>query len=95
MISIAEETTTTSPAQATEGQPKATKKARVTPQGARVATKKGKSAKKPTPAKKAPKGAKKATSAREGARPKSCWSVFLTVLSETSNRVAISLLAKP
>ena len=35
--------------------PKATKKARVAPQGAHVAKKKGKSAKKATPAKKAPK----------------------------------------
>jgi hypothetical protein len=47
-------------APATGGKPKATKKARVAPQGAHVAKKKGKSAKKATPAKKAPKGAKKA-----------------------------------
>lgn len=67
MISIAEETAT-SPAPATEGQPKATKKARVAPQAANVAKKKAKSAKKVTPAKKAPKGAKKATGAREGSK---------------------------
>jgi Protein of unknown function (DUF3489) len=67
MISIAEETAT-SPAPATEGQPKATKKARVAPQGAKVAKKKGKSAKKATPAKKAPRGAKKAKSAREDSK---------------------------
>ena len=71
MISITEETATspaTSPAQATEGQPKATKKARVAQPGAHVAKKKGKSGKRATPAKKAPKGAKKAKSAREGSK---------------------------
>ncbi len=67
MISIAEETAT-SPAPATEGQPKAGKKASRAPQGAHVAKKKGKSGKKATPAKKAPKGAKKATGAREGSK---------------------------
>jgi hypothetical protein len=48
--------------------PKATKKARVAPQGARVGKKKANSAKKATPAKKAPKGAKKAKSARAGSK---------------------------
>jgi uncharacterized protein DUF3489 len=62
------EETATSPAQATEGQPKATKNARVAQLGAHVAKKKGKSGKKATPAKKAPKGAKKARSAREGSK---------------------------
>lgn len=64
MISIAEETGT-SPAPTTKGLPKATKKARVAPQGADVAKKKGKSAKKATPAKKVPKTAAKP----KGARP--------------------------
>ena len=59
--------TGTAPAVAAEA-PKATKKARVAPQGAHVAKKKGKSAKKATPAKKAPKGAKKANVAREGSK---------------------------
>jgi Protein of unknown function (DUF3489) len=67
MISTAEETAT-SPAQATEAQPKATKRARVVPQGAHVAKTKGKSAKNATPAKKAPKGAKKTKSTREGSK---------------------------
>jgi hypothetical protein len=66
--SIAEETGT-SPAPAAGEKPKATKKARVAPQGARVAKKHGKSAKKATPAKKAPKTAAKP----KGARPdKAC-----------------------
>ena len=64
---IAEETGA-SPAPAAGEQPKATKKARVAPQGAHVAKKKGKSAKKATPAKKAPKAAKKATGACEGSK---------------------------
>jgi hypothetical protein len=55
-------------AQAAGEKPKATKKARVAPQGAHVAKKKGKAAKKATPAKKAPKGAKKAKPAREGSK---------------------------
>ena len=59
--------TGTAPAAAAE-EPKATKKARVTPQGAHVAKKKGKSAKKATPAKKAPKGTKKAAGARDGSK---------------------------
>ncbi len=58
MISIAEETAT-SPAPATEGQPKAAKKARVAPRGAKVAKKQGKSAKKARQGKKAPKTAAK------------------------------------
>jgi len=57
-----------SPTQATGEKPKATKKARVAPQGAHVAKKKAKSAKKATPAKKAPKSAKKAKGAREGSK---------------------------
>ena len=65
--------TGTAPAPATGEQPKATKKARVAPQGADVAKKKGKSAKKATPAKKAPKGAKKAQGPRGAARPTRCW----------------------
>jgi uncharacterized protein DUF3489 len=48
--------------------PKATKKARVAPQGAHAAKKKGKSAKKASPAKKAPKAAKKAAGARDGSK---------------------------
>ena len=64
---IAEETGTTQ-AQAAGEKPKATKKARVAPQGAHVAKKKGKSTKKAAPAKKAPKAAKKATGAREGSK---------------------------
>jgi hypothetical protein len=67
MISIAEETAA-SPAQATEGKPKAAKKAGRAPEGAKVAKKKGKSAKKATPAKKAPKAAQKAAGAREGSK---------------------------
>jgi Protein of unknown function (DUF3489) len=59
--------TGTAPAPAAE-KPKATKKARVAPQGAHVAKKKGESAKKTTRAKKAPKGAKKATGARDGSK---------------------------
>jgi hypothetical protein len=55
-------------APATGGKPRATKKARVAPQGAHLAKKKGKSAKKATPAKKAPKGANKAKSARAGSK---------------------------
>jgi len=55
-------------APAAGAKPKATKKARVAPQGANVAPKKGKSAKKATAAKKAPKSAKKATGAREGSK---------------------------
>jgi hypothetical protein len=62
MISIAEETATF-PAPATEGQPKASKKGRVAPQGANGAKKKGKSAKKMPQAKKAPKAAAKARGA--------------------------------
>ena len=61
--SIAEETGTSS-ATATGEKPKATKKARVAPQGAHVAKKKGKSAKKASPAKKAPKTAVKPKSAQ-------------------------------
>ena len=64
MISIAEETAT-SQAAATEGQPKAAKKATRAPEGARVAKKKAKSAKKASQAKKAPKTAAKP----KGARP--------------------------
>jgi hypothetical protein len=56
--SIAEETGTAQ-AQAAGEKPKATKKARVEPQGAHVAKKKGKSGKKASPAKKAPKTAAK------------------------------------
>ncbi|MGP0071772.1 MAG: DUF3489 domain-containing protein [Bryobacteraceae bacterium] len=67
MISITEETAT-SPVPATEGKPKAAKKASRAPQGAKVAKKKGKSSKKATPTKKVPKGAKKAKSAREGSK---------------------------
>jgi hypothetical protein len=52
MNTIAEETGTAQ-TPATGEKPKATKKARVAPQGAHVAKKKGKSAKKATPAKKA------------------------------------------
>jgi hypothetical protein len=58
----------TSAAPTTGETPKATKKARVAPQGAHVAKKKGKSATKASPAKKAPKGAKKANAAREGSK---------------------------
>ena len=47
---------------------KATKRARVAPNGAHVAPKKGKSAKKASPSKKTPKGAKKAKSARDGSK---------------------------
>jgi hypothetical protein len=65
--SIAEENGS-APALATGEKPKATKKARVAPQGAHVAKKKAKSAKKATPAKKAPKGAKNATAARAGSK---------------------------
>jgi hypothetical protein len=67
MISIAEKTGSAQAPAAAE-KPKATKKARVAPQGAHGAKKKGKSAKKATPAKKAPKGAKKAKVAREGSK---------------------------
>jgi hypothetical protein len=67
ITSIAEETGPQAAA-ATGEKPKATKKARVAPQGASVAKKKGKSAKKATPAKKAPKGAKEATGARVGSK---------------------------
>jgi Protein of unknown function (DUF3489) len=59
------------PRRADAEQPKATKKARVAPQGAHVAKKKGKSAKKASPAKKtpkAPKGAKKPKTPREGSK---------------------------
>ncbi len=61
--------TGTAPAAAAE-EPKATKKARVAPQGAHVAKKKGKSAKRAGPSKKAPKGAKnkKAHAARDGSK---------------------------
>jgi hypothetical protein len=59
--------TGTAPALAAEA-PKATKKARVAPQGAHVAKKKAKSAKKATPTKKAPKNAKKSKGAREGSK---------------------------
>ena len=62
MISTPE--TGTAPALAAE-QPKATKKARVAPQGAHVAPKRGKPAKKAKAAKKAPKTATKP----KGARP--------------------------
>jgi hypothetical protein len=65
--SITEETGSAQAPLAVE-KPKATKKARVAPQGANVAKKKGKSAKKATPAKKAPKAAKKAKGAREGSK---------------------------
>jgi hypothetical protein len=65
--SITEETGSAQ-APATGEKPKATKKARVAPQGAHVAKKKGKSAKKATPAKKAPKAEKKATGARDGSK---------------------------
>src|ERR1700722_18373963 len=65
--SIAEETGTTQ-TPATGEERKATKKARVAPQGVHVAKKKGKSAKRATPGKKAPKAAKKATGAREGSK---------------------------
>jgi len=64
--SIAEETVA-SPTPATSEKPKATKKARVAPQGAHVAKKKAKPDKKATPAKKAPK-AKKAAKVREGSK---------------------------
>jgi hypothetical protein len=66
MISIAEETGS-SAAQAAGEKEKATKKARVAPQGAHIAKKKGKPAKKATPEKKAPK-AKKAAKVREGSK---------------------------
>jgi Protein of unknown function (DUF3489) len=62
------EETPTSPALATESQPKANKKARGAQKRADVAKTKGKSAKKATPTKKAPKGAKKAKSARAGSK---------------------------
>jgi hypothetical protein len=65
--SSTEETSTAQDPAAGE-KPKATKKARVAPQGAHVAKKKGKSAKKATPAKKAPKAAKKARGTREGSK---------------------------
>ena len=64
--SIAEETGA-SQAQATDQKPKATKKARVAPQGAHVAKKKGKPAKKASPEKKAAK-AKKTAKVREGSK---------------------------
>jgi hypothetical protein len=68
MISMIAEETTTAPAPAAGEKPKATKKARVAPQGAHVAKKKGKAATKATPAKKAPKAEKKAASARDGSK---------------------------
>jgi hypothetical protein len=68
MTSMIAEETATAPAPAAGEKPKATKKARVAPQGATVAKKKGKLHKKATPAKKAPKGAKKATGVREGSK---------------------------
>jgi len=58
-------------AKADSEQPKATKKARVAPQGAHVAKKKGKSAKKAASVKKTPKGhkgAKKPRTPREGSK---------------------------
>jgi hypothetical protein len=61
--SIVEETGTAQ-APATGEKPKATKKARVAPQGAHVGRKKGSSVKKATPAKKAPKAA----GGREGSK---------------------------
>src|SRR6266851_1052129 len=66
ITSIAEDTGT---AQATaDGEPKATKKARVGARRAPVAPGKAKSGKKATPAKKTPKGAKKAGPARDGSK---------------------------
>jgi Protein of unknown function (DUF3489) len=62
--SITEETGNAQ-APATSEKPKATKKARVAPQGAHVAKKKAKSAKKASPTKRAPKTATKP----KGARP--------------------------
>jgi hypothetical protein len=64
MISIAEETGT-SPAPTTKGLPKATKEARVAPQGADVAKKKGKSAKKVPKTAAKPKGARPDKAAKE------------------------------
>ena len=66
--STAQETGSAQAPAAASEKPKATKKARIAPQGAHVAKKKGKSAKKATPAKKTPKAAKKATGAREGSK---------------------------
>jgi Protein of unknown function (DUF3489) len=66
MISTAEETGS-SVAQAAGEKPKASKKARVAPQGAHVAKNKGKPAKKAAPEKKAPK-AKKPAKVREGSK---------------------------
>jgi hypothetical protein len=64
------EETGTSAAPATSGKPRATKKARIAPQGAHVAKKKGRSAMKATPAKKAPKTADKSNSAHPDNAPR-------------------------
>ena len=95
---IAEETSS-APAQATGEKPKATKKARVAPQGAHVAPKKGKSAKKATPAKKAPKAAKKAKGARpdkavkeKGVREGSKTETILALLKRTGGVTAKELM---
>ncbi len=62
------EVTGSAQAPAAGEKPKASKKARVAPQGAHVAKKRGKAAKKATPVKKAPKSAKKAAAARAGSK---------------------------
>jgi uncharacterized membrane protein len=96
--SIAEETGS-APALATGEKPKATKKARVAPQGAHVAKKKAKSAKKATPAKKAPKTAAKPKSARpekaakeKGAREGSKTNTILDLLKRTGGVTAKELM---
>jgi len=85
--SIAEETGSAQ-APATGEKPKATKKARVAPQGAHVAKKKGKSAKKASPAKTAPKSAKKAKGAREGSKT----NTILDLLKRTGGVTAKELM---
>lgn len=80
MISIAEETAT-SQAAATEGQPKAAKKATRAPEGARVAKKKAKSAKKAPKTAAKPKGARPDKAAKEkGVREGSKTETILALL---------------
>jgi len=96
--SIVEETGTAQ-APATGEKPKATKKARVAPQGAHVGKKKGSSAKKATPAKQAPKTAAKPKGARPdkaaketGGREGSKTNAILELLKRTGGVTAKELM---